>query len=147
MLRLLKIVTVFVPALVLGASVAVSADDPIAARKALMQGNGTAMKAVVPMLKGEIEYNPVVAELAMRHLEGTGFALPKFFPDDSKTGDTKAAPAIWERRAEFEAAAEKLAKTSMAAVEAAKGGLDSFKASFGAVAENCKNCHQEFRLE
>jgi cytochrome c556 len=82
----------------------------------------------------------------MRHLEGTGSAFPFFFPDDSKTGDTKAGPAIWEDRAGFEAAAAKLATDAKAAAEASKGGLDAFKAAFGAAAGNCKACHDEYRI-
>jgi cytochrome c556 len=148
MVRMLKIAAFTVPALVLGASVALSASNPIAERQAAMKNNGAAMKAVVPMVKGEIEYNAAAAELAMRVLNNSAHGFSALFPDGTQTGgDTEAAPAIWEKMGDFEAAAAKFAADTAAAAEAAKGGLDSFKAAFGQAAGNCKGCHDDFRIK
>jgi cytochrome c556 len=114
----------------------------------MMKNNSEAMKVVVPMVKGEAEYDAVKATLAMRVINSTANGYTALFPESSKTGgETEAAPAIWEKMADFQAAGDKLAADSAAAVTAAAGGLDSFKAAFGTMAGNCKACHDEFRVK
>jgi len=148
MLRSLKVAVLTASALALGTAIAMSASDPIAARKAMMKNNGEAMKVVVPMVKGEAEYDAVTAALAMRVVNSTANGYTALFPESSKTGGkTEAAPAIWEKMADFEAAGDKFAADSAAAVAASAGGLDSFKAAFGTMAGNCKACHDEFRVK
>ena len=148
MFRSLKVAALTVSALAIGTAVAMSAGDPIAARKAMMKNNGEAMKVVVPMIEGEMEYDPVKAAMAMRILNTAASGFTALFPDSSKTGgETEAAPAIWEKMTDFEAAGDKFATDTAAAVAAAGGGLDSFKAAFGAAAGNCKACHDVFRVK
>ena len=58
----------------------------------------------------------------------------------------KAQPEVWTENAKFQAAAEKLQSEMAKLDEAAKtGDLAQVKAAFGATADSCKACHQDFR--
>jgi cytochrome c556 len=127
-----------------GAGVAVSQDDPIAARQQLMKNNGAAMGALNAMVKGDAPFDAAAAKAAFQTLVDDMTVFPTLFPDGSDTGDTKAGPAIWSDRAGFEAASAKLA-TDAAAAAASVTTLDEPKAAFPTVGGNCGACHQKYR--
>lgn len=59
---------------------------------------------------------------------------------------TEALPAIWERPADFSAAADRLVSSTKALkATAASGDIGAIKAAAGAVGGACKNCHDTFR--
>ena len=66
------------------------------------------------------------------------------FPDSSKTGDTRALPAIWEKRSDFQAAVQKFGKDVADNLDKVKT-LDGLKAAMPVVGKNCADCHQAFR--
>ncbi|HMB48601.1 MAG TPA: cytochrome c [Afifellaceae bacterium] len=125
-----------------------AAEDPIVTRKAIMQSVGAAAGAGGGMLKGEIPFNPAVATLSLRTMRAAAHSYGSFFPEGSDTGmETTASPKIWEDMAGF---SEKLAKFQAdadAAVEAKPADLESFKTAFGSVAQNCKGCHEAYRVK
>ncbi len=137
-------------ALTIGAlsTTAFAAENPIATRKAIMKSVGAAAGAGGGMLKGEIPFNPAVANLALRTMNAAAHSVGDYFPEDSKTGmETEASPKIWEDMAGF---SEKLAKfkaDSDAAAAAKPADLESFKAAFGSVVQNCKGCHEGYRVK
>jgi cytochrome c556 len=121
------------------------AADPIAARQALMKNNGAAAGVGVKMMKGEMDFDPAAAQLIFRTWNSAANAIVFLVPPGSETGmDTKASPKIWEDMAGFEAVAAKLAADT-GNVEITD--LDSFKAAFGAVAQNCNDCHETYRIK
>ncbi len=124
------------------------ASDPIADRKAMMKNVGAAMRVAGGMAQGKIPFDSLAAELAMRVMNSSAAGFPALFPDSSKSGgDTEAAPKIWEDKAGFAAVSATFRDTSAKAVAAAKAGEGDFKAAFGAVAKNCKACHQDYRIK
>lgn len=130
------------------ASTAFASEDPISTRQNIMKSNGAAAGALFKMVKGEIEYDALTAELALREIFAGAVAFPTLFPEGSETGgDTRASPEIWKDKAGFEATALKLETAALAAIPAAKSGLDELKATLGSVAENCQACHEKYRLE
>jgi len=59
---------------------------------------------------------------------------------------TAALPAIWERPADFSAAADRLVGAAKGfQLAAASGDLAKIKPAAGAVGASCKNCHDSFR--
>lgn len=57
--------------------------------------------------------------------------------------DTRAKPEIWSRRAEFEAAAAKLAEESDKLLAAAKSNdVAALRAQFGPFGQACGGCHE-----
>lgn len=59
---------------------------------------------------------------------------------------TEALPAIWERPADFAAAADRLVGAAQGyQAAAASGDLAAIQKAAGAVGGSCKNCHDSFR--
>lgn len=138
-------------ALILSASAGLAADDPIAVREALMEANAGAAGLSAAMLKGEMEYNPAVAKAAIQQFHATSMAFGDYFPEDSRDGDTTAAPAIWDEPEAFQEALAKFRQDTDKALEAAgKDGpadLEAFKAAVAPVLQNCGSCHEDFRVK
>ena len=121
---------------------------PIKQRQELMKENGRSAKSAGEMIKGEAAFDPAKAATIFTEMHDVAMEFGDHFPEDSKTGEeTEAAPAIWERPAEFEAALVKFQQDTQTAMDAAPQELDAFRQAFGSVAENCKGCHEEFRLD
>lgn len=129
-------------------------EDPIASRQMIMDNNGAAAKVATTMIKGEMPFDAGTAELVFHTLNSSSYAFGHYFPESSKTGkngvtgkETAAAPAIWEKPDDFQAALAKLQADTGAAIKAKPASLDDFKQAFGKVADNCKTCHETFRLK
>jgi cytochrome c556 len=130
----------------LGTAATVAA-EPIETRQTIMQSVGAAAKVSGGMAKGEIAFNPDVAMAALATFAAAGHSFPSFFPEGSEAGnDTEAKATIWEDMEGFIAASTKFADDAGAAIAAKPADLDAFKAAFGSVAENCKACHEEYRV-
>ncbi|MAU95771.1 MAG: cytochrome C554 [Fulvimarina sp.] len=122
--------------------------DAIKTRQELMKDNGKAAKEAGAILKGEAEFSADKATEIFTRMHDIAVKFGDHFPEDSKTGgDTEAAPAIWEKPAEFEAALVKYQDDTQAAIDAAPQDVDAFKQAFGQVAQNCKGCHEDFRID
>ena len=129
----------------LGVSVALADGDPIKQRRALMKANGDATKTVVGMLKGA-PFDLEAVKKTLSTYEDAATKAPALFPDDSKTGDTNALPAIWENKADFEARFAKFDADAKAA-SAAIVDQASFKATIPGVLKNCGGCHEQYRAK
>lgn len=125
-----------------------AAADEIEDRQALMKSNGDTMKILAPMAKGEAPYDQAAAMEGFQQFVDTADRLPDLFPESSQTGgDTEASPKIWEDQAGFETQIDAFREDAEAALAAAPADLASFQAAFGAVAENCGDCHEAYRVE
>ncbi|MEN3792872.1 cytochrome c [Fulvimarina sp. MAC3] len=121
---------------------------PIEERQKLMKENGDSAKAAGAMLKGEAPFEVAKAQQIFTEMHEVAMKFGDYFPEDSQTGnDTEAAPAIWEKPEEFQAALTKFEDDTSAAMNANVDSLDGFKQQFGMVAQNCKSCHEEFRID
>jgi cytochrome c556 len=135
-----------VTALALGLSTAL-AQDPIAARKALMKKNGDEAKVGTAIMKGEAPFDLAKAKAIFATYADAATKAPALFPDTAKTGgDTAALPAIWEKKADFDAKLEKFGKDAKEA-EAKVTDEASFKTIFPAVQKNCGGCHETYRAK
>jgi len=122
--------------------------EPIADRKALMKSNGQAMGVLGPTAKGEREFDAAAVMAALEQLNANAQKLDveTLFPEGSGTGDTKAAPKIWEDMAGFTAAADKFKEAAAAAVTAAPDSLETLQPQVGAIGQTCGACHETYRL-
>ena len=122
--------------------------DPVSLRMNMMKNVGKAMGELGAMAKGEKKYERRVAMLGFRVMNAAALGLSDQFPEGSDTGhDTEAKSTIWSDRAGFEAAVAKFIADTAAATEGGVGDEEAFKASFGKVAENCKGCHEDYRIK
>ena len=121
-----------------------AAADVTKERQDAMSHVGAATKAAAAMAKGEVPFDAVAAELALRTMNATALGFKHMFPEGSETGsNTEAGPAIWSDRAGFDAAVDKfIADTGAKVTDEA-----SFKAAFGAATGNCGSCHKAYRVK
>ena len=122
-----------------------AADDPIEARQEIMQKNDDAAKLAFNMAQGRIPFDAAKAATAMRELQEDMTLLITLFPPGSDKGDTAATPAVFTNFDDFKVKAAKLGADAKVAEDAAAKGLDAFKASIGAVGQDCQTCHDLYR--
>lgn len=120
-------------------------------RQAAMKANGGAMKALVPMARGEQPWNQGAAIQALDTLQKNGAATPNLFPrgSGSEAGvKTAALPSIWEKWADFQAAAKTQADAGESLLKLARANDEAgFKAGFAAMGRACGGCHEPFRAK
>ncbi len=128
-----------------------NSSDPIKSRRDHMKSNGANAKIVGGFLDGSVAFDAAKAAEATKAVATVGHEFgvefDEYFPDSAKTGDTKAAPAIWEDKDGFKKRALALEADATAASAAAANGADAFKAAAGKMFGNCKGCHEKFKLQ
>ncbi|MFN3656947.1 MAG: c-type cytochrome [Pseudolabrys sp.] len=129
----------------LGTTVAWSQQNPIEARQGLMKLNGRHAGVVARMTRGDDPFDAAKVNAAFDQWADTAAKFPALFPDNSKTGDTRALPAVWTERAKFDAAIAKFGKDVADNRAKAAANLDGLKAAMAAVGRNCGSCHETFR--
>jgi cytochrome c556 len=130
-----------------GVTAVVAQGDPIAARKALMKENGAQSRIAREMLEGKRPFDLAAAKKVLVTFAESATKVKGLFPDNSKAGgDTAALPAIWEKKADFDAKLVKFGADAKAAEGKVKD-LDSFKAEMAVVGKNCGGCHQPYRAK
>ena len=99
-------------------------------------------KRIAAMVKGEAPFDGAAVNAAFTQWSATAAALPKLFPDNSKTGgETRALPKIWEDKKGFDAHIAAFAKAASARPKDA----EALKAAFPAVSKACGDCHEGYR--
>ena len=121
--------------------------DVIAQRKALMKGVGGATRDPGQMLRGQQGFDLAKVKAALETYAEAASKMPALYPAGSETGgETQAAPAIWQNKADFDAKLAKFgadAKTALASIS----DEASFKTAFPVVMKNCGGCHETYRAE
>ena len=113
-------------------------------RKAIMKGQLDNAKQMSAMSKGSAPFDLTTVQAALKsYQEGTS-KIKGMFPDDSKTGETRALPGVWDNRADFNKKADEFVATAKAAAAAVTDEA-SFKAEFPKVSKGCDNCHEPYR--
>ena len=143
------IALVLVAVLVVGAAYAQFAkpEEAIKYRKAVMflivqhfKRMGAVVQGKAPYEKDAFSANAAAVQM-LATLPWEAFMVP-----GTDKGDTTLSPVVFQQPAEFKKAAESFeADTAMLAGAAKDGDLDTIKAQFGKVAQNCKSCHTSFR--
>ena len=78
--------------------------DVIAQRKALMKGVGGATRDPGQMLRGQQGFDLAKVKAALETYAEAASKMPALYPAGSETGgETQAAPAIWQNKADFDA--------------------------------------------
>ena len=124
-----------------------NADDAIEYRQGALSVMGHHFGVVGAMASGKLPFDAKAAQ-ANADLVVTLSRLPwAAFVDGSDKGDSNARPEVWSQPDKFKADAQKLqeAAVKLAAAAAKATRPDELKAAFGAAAETCKSCHDDFR--
>jgi cytochrome c556 len=141
MMRVLSVIA----AIAVGATAVYAQSAAIGQRKEVLKTFGAAFKEPGQMAKGEAPFDLAKVQASIKTIVEGAPKLPALFPDDSKTGgETKALPAIWENKAEFNAIFTKLEADAKAAAVAIKDEA-TFKTEWPKIGANCGTCHKKFR--
>jgi cytochrome c556 len=135
-----------------------AAAGPSAARKAIEVRQavytliGNNFRPLGEVLKGNAQYDAAEAEKRIVRVAFLTGLLNEAFPDVSNIGepDTKAKADIWTNRADFDKKLNdfQVHVTELVQVNAMeKGATDVFRAALGAVAQDCKGCHDSYRTK
>lgn len=128
-------------------------DLPIAvqAREGHMKTFALHLGALGGMAKGEIEYD---AELASAHASElaslAGLAQTGYWPEGTSSAElmgSRALPAIWEDRADFDSKREALHQAAMQLESVAGDGAEAIGGALGGVGQACGACHKVYRAE
>jgi cytochrome c556 len=118
--------------------------NPIEQRQNLMKNNQEQVRTLTGMARGQAPFNAATAQAALQRIEQNAQQVPPLFPAGSHQGKTAALPVIWERKADFDARATKLAQDA----KAAQTGITdqaSLQAAVQRVGQNCGGCHETYR--
>jgi cytochrome c556 len=121
-------------------------------RKAVYKLIGANFRPFGALLKGEGQYDAADARKRIsREIFLSGLA-PDVFSDASNLGepDTKAKPEIWSNRAEFDKDLKKFQDDLIALQQVndkEQSFNEAFKTALTAVAQDCKACHDTFKLK
>lgn len=126
------------------ATAVIAQSDPIAARKGMMKGIGSANGAISQMLDGKQPFDATKAKAALMTISDNAAKIQPLFPATSKDGDTRALAVVWDNKADFDAKMAKMGTDAKAAADKVTD-LESLKASVGAVRQNCGGCHNVYR--
>lgn len=144
--------------LVLGASLAAitvmsaislnaAGHDPVEARIALMKANGAAAGTLGRMLQGETPFDEAAALQAITNIRDIATTFGDNFPDGTDNAPNSTAnTTIWSDREGFDAALAKYLADAQAGVDAPPQSVEELGAIFGAIASNCRACHQTYRI-
>ena len=122
--------------------------SPQVERHELMEDIGDAAKVMGDMAKGTIPFDVVEVQEALTIVIDNATVFPTLFPEGSETGnDTRALPAIWENKADFDEKSNDLVVAAEAARGAADNSLASFRTAFGEIGQTCRGCHTDYRAE
>lgn len=122
------------------------AQDPIGERQQKMKTMGQQMRVLVPMARGQADYDAEAALAAFVQMNDAAQGYGDLFPEGSDTGDTRAKPEIWTDRDGFNTAVAAFEEDLAMAVSADVSSLDAFRPVFGAVAQNCGDCHENYQV-
>lgn len=127
-----------------GTAVLAQQGDPIRQRQALMKNNQDQVRALTAMARGQTAFDQATAQRGLQAIEQNARQIPALFPPNSTQGDTRALPAIWERKSDFDARAMKLAQDSNAAQTMARDPA-SLQTQLQAIGQVCGGCHEMYR--
>jgi cytochrome c556 len=124
----------------------------IEARKAAFVLIGQNFKPIGDALQGKVPYDQTQVRKRAERVAFLASLLPESFPDVSNVGEpgTRTKPDAWTNRADFEKKLKEFSEHSatLAQVVAREGSAsDAFKTAATAVAQDCKSCHDSYRVK
>lgn len=135
--------------LAVGATVAIAQGAggaaAIADRKAAMKAVAGANKSLADTAKGDVPFDAAKVSAAFKTIEENLVKSKTLYPDGSDKGaDTAALPAVWQKKADFQAKFDKAIADAKSAA-AASTTEAAFKDQHKAFVANCGGCHKDYR--
>jgi len=150
-------------ALLLGAGFALSANaqsapgpsparQAVEARKAVFTLIANNFRPLGEVVKGNAQFDPAEVQKRAARVVFLAGLLDETFPDASNLGepDSKAKPEIWSDRAEFDKKLKDFQSHAAALVKVGAteaSATDGFKAAVATVGQDCKGCHETYKIK
>ncbi len=124
-----------------------TAAELIEARKAMMHLAATiTFENVMPAVRNGTDVK--AQQRAAEGLSYFGHSIAGLFPDNSLAPDSRASPAVWTNKADFQAKAKAFGDASTRLAQlAGAGDTAGFAAQAKVVAGGCASCHSLYRTE
>jgi cytochrome c556 len=102
--------------------------------------------------RGNAPYDEAEAKKRVARLTFLVDLLDESFPDVSNVGepDSKAKPEIWKEKAEFDKKLAKFkddARVFAETVSKEKGATEGFKTAVANLGQDCKSCHDSYKVK
>jgi cytochrome c556 len=100
--------------------------------------------------QGKAEFKAETAAKQASRLAQIATFIGDAHPDISKEGKTRALPAIWSNRKEFDQILQDFTAHTKALAEVTENSSsagEEFKGAVAAVGNDCKSCHEKFRAK
>jgi cytochrome c556 len=135
-------------ALALGAATlagpALAQGDVIAERRAGLKRMGEHMQAMKGVVDSRGDVRPLAA--TVDDMIAWYRTLPDRFPPGSDRGDTRALPALWTEKANFDTVANNMVnQLQVLRAAAASGDAAAFASAYGQTGQTCGTCHRPYR--
>ena len=130
-----------------GAIAQTKPEDAIKLRQSAMKLIGYNFGSIGAMVNDKKPYNKDEAIRNANRIEAlSGHPWEFFVAGTDKGAETKAKSEIWKDQAKFEAVGKKMeTETAKLAQVARNGDQAALKTQFGAAAQTCKACHDDFK--
>jgi cytochrome c556 len=128
------------------------ARQAIEARKAVFTLIGNNFRPLGEVAKGTTPYDGAEIQKRIARVVFLTELLPEAFPDISNTGqpDTRAKPEAWTNREDFNKKIKDFQAHAAALVQVnatENNATDAFKSAVLAVGQDCKGCHDTYRVK
>jgi cytochrome c556 len=131
-------------AALVAAGTALAQGDAIAERRAGLKRMGEHMQAMKAVVDNRGNVQPLTA--TVDDMIAWYRTMPQRFPPGSDRGDTRALPALWNERANFETINNNLVEQlQVLRTAAASGDAAAFATAYGQTGQTCGTCHRPYR--
>ncbi|MGZ5855551.1 MAG: c-type cytochrome, partial [Xanthobacteraceae bacterium] len=138
-----------ISAIAIGVTAAIAQQDPVKARKDLMESNAKQFYGVLGrMQRGQIPYEQAKVDAALGAIAAdTARYAPAFATNamPATQSDYDASPKIWQNKADFDAKVASYVKVVNENQKAAKD-IETLKVVFKNVGTACDACHENYRV-
>jgi cytochrome c556 len=137
-----------VAAATLGAHAQMKPEDQVKQRRSGMAIIGHNFGSLAAMAQDKKPYNKDEAARNADLIVALSEYPKNFFAEGTdKVGDTKALPAVWSKRADFDDKMKRMNDEVKKLPQAARTDLAAVKAAVGDVGKACKACHDDYRAK
>jgi cytochrome c556 len=121
-------------------------------RKAAYTLIGNSFRYFGAVAKGAAPYDEAEATKRAARIAFLAGIIEEAFPEGSNPGEpeSKAKADVWTNRADFDKKLKSFQADAQALVEVngkEKGATDAWKASVAALAQDCKGCHETYKVK
>lgn len=137
-------------AVMLGLAPAIANEQAIQARQGQFKLFGAHLGQLVPMARGDVDYDADRAAAAAANLAAVASQSQEGYiwvegTDSASVEGTRALPDIWENMDDFAAKYSDLQAATVALRDAAGTDLAALQGALGAVGGACSACHDAYR--